>query len=213
MHHAYGAPHSSAGTDSVTDDECWDPGQARDVCGHAWDLMNSAWLSIPTDSHTLAATKVFHHKWITGARRCNVPNDVTNQVFELERLARPRNNSRCLAITIKQPGGTSEATLWYVVEARFPVGFDSDSSSAFAGGGVPGASVLISRLCIGTHFFCNSEPVVLGRDRNGDFQIDEGRTEWQAGEVFVNHNGQIRVEVLSKGDGFYTVRVTRDSTP
>jgi hypothetical protein len=87
MHHAYGAPHSAAGTDSVADDpegnECWSPSQFRDVCGHAWDLMASAWLGLPTDTHTLAATKVFHHKWISGARRCNVPTVVTYKIFEL----------------------------------------------------------------------------------------------------------------------------------
>jgi M6 family metalloprotease-like protein len=219
MHHAYGAPHSYAGTDSISDtpegNECWDPNQFRDVCGHDWDLMNAAWLGIPTDTHTLAATKVFHHKWITGPRRCNVITDITNQVFELERLSRPRDNNRCLAITIKHSSGNFGGTLnnWYVVEARFPVGFDADSSAMFGGGGIPGPAVLISRICIGTSPFCSPEPVVLGRDINGDFHIDEDSAEWQPGETFLNHDGKIKIKVVSKGEGFYTVRVARDSTP
>ena len=213
MHHTYGATHSAAGIESSPDDECWDSFQARDVCGHHWDLMYSAWLSLPTDTHTLAATKVFHHKWISGARRCNVINDITDRVFELERLARPRNNGRCLAITIRQPGSTPDFTNWYVVEARFPVGFDADSSSMFNGGGIPGAAVIISRVCVGTHPFCSPEPVVLGTSSDGFGTIDEKGAEWQPGEVFTSFHGQIKIQVVSKGSGFYTVKVTRDSTP
>lgn len=213
MHHAYGAPHSAAGIESSADDECWDPGQGRDICGHYWDLMAGAWTGVPTDTHTLAATKVFYHKWISGKRRCNVVKDVVDQVFEVERLARPRKNSRCLAITIKQPGSTSEFTNWYVVEARFPKGFDADSSPAFNGGGIPGAAVIISRVCIGTHPFCNPEPVVLGTKSNGAGMIDEKGAEWQPGETFVSFHQQIKVQVMSRGAGFYTVKVTRDSTP
>jgi M6 family metalloprotease-like protein len=217
IHHAYGAPHSSAGTEDLYDDECFDSFSFQDdLCGHAWDLMAGAWTSLPTDTHTLASTKVFHHKWISGTpRRCNVARDTPadGTVFQLERLAKPRENDRCLAITISVPGSDAVAATWYVVEARFPVGFDADSSTMFAGGGVPGPAVIISRLCIGTHFACNPQPVVLGRDMDGNFSIDELATEWQPGETFVNFNGTIKVQVLSRGSGFYTVRVIRDSTP
>ena len=205
--HTYGAPHSAAGADDAFDDECFPVGPP--ACGHPWDLMASSWLGIPPDSHTLAATKVFHHGWISGARRCNVTTDGT-ETFELERLALARDNDRCLAITILQPGTTDA---WYVVEARFRKGFDADSSDAFPGGGIPGPAVLISRICF-EEPFCTQEPMVVGRDISPqDGQIDEGSAEWQAGETFVNFNGQITIEILSRGTGFYTVRVTRDSSP
>jgi len=204
--HAYGAPHSAAGPDDYLDAEhCFNGNMA--VCGHEWDLMASAWTGLPTDAHMLAATKVFHHRWITGERRCNVRTDGV-RTFDLERLARARSNDRCLAIAIQHPQASA---LWYVVEARFPVGFDSDSSDAFGGGGIPGASVLISKICVGNDPFCDGEPIVLGLDDNFDFAIDENSAEWQAGETFTSKDDKIVVEVLSKGAGFYTVRVTRDS--
>ncbi len=209
--HAYGATHSAAGADdSALYDECFDEFTGQPACGHPWDPMNMAWLSLPADSHTLAAQKVFNLGWIDGARRCNVTTDGT-QTFQLERLARPRDNGRCLAITIQIPGAT---TAWYVVEARFPVGFERDSSTMWEGGGIPGAAVLISRICTGTEFYCTHEPMVIGRDLHPqDGMVDTASASWQAGETFTNYNGKIKVEVLSKGAGFYTVRVTRDSTP
>jgi M6 family metalloprotease-like protein len=217
MHHAYGAPHSGAGTDDVNDTEC--EFNNVDSCGHPWDLMSSAWFSLPTDTHTLAATKVFYHKWIAPPRRCNVVKDTpaAGTVFELERLAKARDNDRCLAITIRHSVysdhfGTD--VIWYVVEARFPIGFDADSDPSFGGGGVPGPAVIISRVCLGPSLNCSitsmGQPVVLGRDVSpADGQIDEGSAEWQAGETFVNFDGKIKVQVVSKGAGFYTVRVTR----
>ncbi|MEX2236166.1 MAG: hypothetical protein WEB00_01330 [Dehalococcoidia bacterium] len=208
LSHAFGATHSAAGADDAgLHGECFPAGPP--ACGHEWDLMASASFGLPPDSHTLAATKVFNHRWITGTRRCNIVNDVSNRVIELERLARPRANDRCLAITIRHP---QSSTAWYVVEARFPVGFEKDSSTMFPGGGVPGPSVLISRMCTGGTF-CTREPMVIGRDENGDFVIDEASAEWQPGETFVSVGGFIRVEIVSRGAGFYTVRVTRDSTP
>ena len=189
-------------------DECFPFGAPS--CAHEWDPMAMASLGIPADSHTLAANKVFNLGWIDGARRCNVTADGT-QDFQLERLAKPRDNDRCLAITIQVPGAT---TAWYVVEARFPVGFERDSSTVWQGGGIPGAGVLISRICTGTDFFCTHEPMVVGRDINPqDGMIDTRSAYWQAGETFTNYTGAIKVQVLSKGAGFYTVRVTRDSTP
>lgn len=208
--HAYGATHSAAAADNPVQDECFDGSSGQPFCGHPWDPMNAAWLGLPADSHPLAAQKVFNLGWIDGARRCNVTTDGT-QDFQLERLAKPRNNGRCLAITIQVPGAT---TAWYVVEARFPVGFERDSSALFGGGGIPGAGVLISRICTGDDFFCTHEPMVVGRDLNPqDGMIDTGSAYWQAGESFTNYTGAIQVQVLSKGAGFYTVRVTRDSTP
>jgi M6 family metalloprotease-like protein len=200
--HAYGAPHSAAAPDDFNDaPHCYNSTMA--VCGHPWDLMTSAWTGLPTDTHMLAATKVFHHKWITGERRCNVRNDGVF-TFDLERLAKARTNDRCLAIAVEVDEG-----VWYVVEARFPVGFDSDSSDAFGGGGVPGAGVIISWICMTDQVGCHQEPIVLGMDDDDDFQIDENSAEWQPGESFTDRFDRVTVEVLSKGAGFYTVRVTR----
>jgi hypothetical protein len=93
------------------------------------------------------------------------------------------------------------------------VGFERDSSTMWEGGGIPGAAVLISRVCTGD-FPCTHEPMVVGRDISPqDWAIDKASASWQVGETFTNYTGTIKVEVLSKGSGFYTVRVTRDSTP
>ena len=208
MLHTYGVGHSAAGADDAgAYGECFPEGPP--VCGHPWDPMASAWLILPPDSDTLAANKVFQLDWINGARRCNVTSDVSEVTFELERLTRPRANNRCLAITISHPLAPEA---WYVVEARFRLGFDADNSPDFGGGGIPGPAVLISRMCSGGTF-CTFEPMVVGRDINGDFSIDEESAEWQAGEVFTSVGGYIQIQVVSQGAGFYTVKVTRDSSP
>jgi hypothetical protein len=204
--HAYGATHSAAGADDAAAAiECFPYGWP--ACAHPWDPMSMASTGIPADAHPVAATKVFNTGWIDGERRCNVTTDVTDKEFQLERLAKPRDNNRCLAITIQVPGAP---TAWYVVEARFPVGFERDSSPLWSGGGIPGAAVLISRVCTGTDLFCTREPMVVGRDLHPqDGIIDTASASWQPGETFTNYDGRIEVEVVSKGAGFYTVRVTR----
>lgn len=181
MGHGFGFPHSSF-NDAVTYDNVWD------VMSDTWN--NCSIFSDPTygckGQHTITYHK-YLAGWISASQRTQV-NAGSRQTLTLEQLAQPQTNN-LLMIIVPIPG----ATLFYTVEARRLVGYDTK---------LPANAVIIhevdpSRL--------NPAHVI---DLDGNASTADAGAEWEPGETFSDALHGIMIHVDSSTPTGYVVTIT-----
>ena len=139
-----------------------------------WDVMSS------TGDPGIGAQTIAGHKnelgWIPDTRRFTAYTGTST--ITLERSELPANNSNYL-IGIVPIGATNT---YYTVELRQKVGFDA---------GIPAEGVLINK------YDESNAATFLTLDRDGDGDVNDATSVWEAGQTFYDRTNQIGITVNS----------------